>query len=572
METPGQEEAEPQPVFYRTLQDAVEGGDLERVTVLLDAGMDVDGKSSRSKKSLLLVAAEKGNAELLDLLIERGADVNYGPPRMMSPLHRTVRQGKVELFHRLVEAGADISQKGPGGWRPLHYAARYGRTEIATFLVESGCDINAKTSKRETALHLAFELELPHIAEHIVDLGANVRGADKEGVSPFEKACAMRSLSLVEKIFSRIPSERRNYRRILLNRGLYRAFIQDYVDLERFLVDQGANLNIRVNERYSLLHYASECGFEDSVGFLLEKGADVHAVTDFARWTPLHFAGRNGHAGVVRILCEHGADPNVLDGMQRTPMHLAARADDLESVRELTERGADTRVQDLDGNTPLHYAAERGRNRLIRFLVQRAADLEVKNSTGHTALDVAMASERSNAVDFLVSTLAKKEIQDASAYSREVAKVVRASLTDADGKIQPDKMVTQLRRGDRPLHVAVREGSFPAVRTILEADGPEARNSYGYLALHLAADRGDIELVALLIRYGASAGDQGNPAKWSPLHFAASKGHIAVAKALLRAGADAKASDGMGLTPLQLAGDQGMSEVMPLLREAAALR
>ena len=50
MEAPGQEETEPEPVFYRTLQDAAEGGDLEQVTVLLDAGMDVDGKSVRSKR------------------------------------------------------------------------------------------------------------------------------------------------------------------------------------------------------------------------------------------------------------------------------------------------------------------------------------------------------------------------------------------------------------------------------------------------------------------------------------------------------------------------------------------
>ncbi len=560
--------AKPTPAFHRTLHDAAEAGDLERVKVLLDAGVDVDGKSSRIKKPLLLVAVEKENAELVDLLLERGADVNYAAPNGMPPLHRATWMGYVEIFHRLVEAGADIKQKGPGGWMPIHHAARNGRTGLVTFLVESGCDINTKTSDGETPLHLAFELKSPRIAEHMVDLGAEALVRDAEGVSPFEKACGTRSLSLVKKIFSQVRAGRVKYRRIVLNKGLYRAFIQDFVALERFLVEQGADLDIRVNDRYSLLHYASEYGFEDSLGFLLEEGADVQEVTDPARWTPLHFACLNGHARVVRLLCEHGADPNVLDGMQRTPMHLAARADDFESVRELTKLGAHTSVQDLDGNTPLHYAAEAGKNRLIRLLVQRSTDLELQNSLGRTALDIAMANEHSIAIDFIVGALAKKELAVALAFSKEVENVVLASLSDPDGKIQADKVVVQLRRGDRQLHVAVREGSLSAARTILEADGSQAkaRNRYGRLAIHLASDQGDAEMVALLIDHGSSAGDQGNPAKWSPLHFAASMGHVAVVEALLDAGADAQAHDGNGRTPLAIAEDKGMTEVTRLLR------
>ncbi len=121
--------------------------------------------------------------------------------------------------------------------------------------------------------------------------------------------------------------------------------------------------------------------------------------------------------------------------------------------------------------------------------------------------------------------------------------------------IRREAIEQSLEEGDSLLHVASRQNSVSAVRTILEADGGEvtARSRHGYLAIHFAADMGHLRIVASLLSAGSPIDDQQNAAGWSPLHFAAFKGHLDAARALVRAGADVDARDGNGWKPVDLA-------------------
>src|SRR5688572_24198457 len=59
-------------------------------------------------------------------------------------------------------------------------------------------------------------------------------------------------------------------------------------------------------------------------------------------WTGLHTAAQQGHVGVVRVLLEHGADPNAREeGDNTSPLHWAAARGDIEIVRALLDAGSD---------------------------------------------------------------------------------------------------------------------------------------------------------------------------------------------------------------------------------------
>jgi len=75
--------------------------------------------------------------------------------KYLSPLMRAVAIGNVEIVQSLLEEGADVNERGPRESTALMYAAGGGHTEIVKMLVESGADVDAVEDSGCTALHHA---------------------------------------------------------------------------------------------------------------------------------------------------------------------------------------------------------------------------------------------------------------------------------------------------------------------------------------------------------------------------------------------------------------------------------
>jgi uncharacterized protein len=95
---------------------------------------------------------------------------------------------------------------------------------------------------------------------------------------------------------------------------------------------------------------------------LLERGAVVNR----AGWTPLHYAASGGHAGIVNLLLERGAQVDAESPNKTTPLMMAARYGTEESVDRLLASGADaTRTNEL-GLRAVDFARMSGRDFLVR--------------------------------------------------------------------------------------------------------------------------------------------------------------------------------------------------------------
>ena len=106
-------------------------------------------------------------------------------------------------------------------------------------------------------------------------------------------------------------------------------------------------------DRATALHFAAFFGQPEATRLLVERGADLEAVSStFGDVTPLHSACASGECESARILLEAGADPNVRQQGGFTPLHAAAQNGDEELARLLLARGADPEAATDDGRKP----------------------------------------------------------------------------------------------------------------------------------------------------------------------------------------------------------------------------
>ena len=180
---------------------------------------------------LLHVASATGSAEMVELLLDRGADIEaYGyeywkplyealeqnypkveeqmgkgmlysarpaptatpggwapflPPYGWRALHVAVAAGNTEVTELLLNRGADIEARNTRAWAPLHIAvAAEDGMDLAELLLDWDADIEAKIDYRGsegTPLHIATEQNKPEIATMLLDRGADAKAQDIHG-------------------------------------------------------------------------------------------------------------------------------------------------------------------------------------------------------------------------------------------------------------------------------------------------------------------------------------------------------------------------------------------------------
>ena len=144
------------------------------------------------------------------------------------------------------------------------------------------------------------------------------------------------------------------------------------------------------------LYYAAMLGFRDLAEHLIASHPEhVNARTRGGHEsTPMHIAAIEGHADMLSLLLENGADLEGLDKYIMTPLHRASWQGTLEAVRCLLDHGANIEARDDEGWTPLHCAAkEMNRIQVVRFLLERGADVNARDNTGMTPSQHAVDQE-----------------------------------------------------------------------------------------------------------------------------------------------------------------------------------
>lgn len=115
-------------------------------------------------ESPLMLAALKGQADLVRKLVERGADINKPG---WTPLHYAATGGQVDIMRMLLDESAYIDAESPNKTTPLMMAARYGSSDAVKLLLDEGADPTLKNELGLTAVDFARGADRQDLADTI---------------------------------------------------------------------------------------------------------------------------------------------------------------------------------------------------------------------------------------------------------------------------------------------------------------------------------------------------------------------------------------------------------------------
>ena len=137
---------------------------MQVARVLIDWPKTQVEARNRTDESALMMAALKGQTDLAQRLIARGADVNKPG---WTPLHYAATSGHQAVIRLLLDAHAYIDAESPNGTTPLMMAAHYGTIAAVRQLLEAGADATLKNQLGLTAQDFALRAQRQDVAELI---------------------------------------------------------------------------------------------------------------------------------------------------------------------------------------------------------------------------------------------------------------------------------------------------------------------------------------------------------------------------------------------------------------------
>uniref|UniRef100_A0A8D0GUT8 Ankyrin repeat domain-containing protein 17 n=1 Tax=Sphenodon punctatus TaxID=8508 RepID=A0A8D0GUT8_SPHPU len=335
--------------------------------------IDIDAQTESNHDTALTLACAGGHEELVQTLLERGANIEHRDKKGFTPLILAATAGHVGVVEILLDNGADIeAQSERTKDTPLSLACSGGRQEVVELLLARGANKEHRNVSDYTPLSLAASGGYVNIIKILLNAGAeiNSRTGSKLGISPLMLA-AMNGHTTAVKLLLDMGSDINAQIETNRNTALTLACFQGRTEVVSLLLDRKANVEHRAKTGLTPLMEAASGGYAEVGRVLLDKGADVNAPpVPSSRDTALTIAADKGHYKFCELLISRGAHIDVRNKKGNTPLWLAANGGHLDVVQLLVQAGADVDAADNRKITPLMAAFRKGHVKVVRYLVK----------------------------------------------------------------------------------------------------------------------------------------------------------------------------------------------------------
>jgi len=431
---------------------ATRANDKTAVLQALSAADTVVNQRMSDGTTALHWAAYNGNMDLVEELLDAGADANARNDYGSTPMAEAAVLGNLDIIRELFNAGADIESPTLEGQTALMSAVRTPQVKAAEFLLRNGANPNARETWRgQTALMFASTQSQPEMVKLLLKFKADVDAVSK-----------------LEDWPRQVTNEPRPQSRPL---GAFTALLlaarEGCEACTEALVKAGADINKVDPNGITPLLMATLNARWDVAALLIKAGADVNRWDTWGR-SPLYSAvdyntvPRGGRpdrpsldkstpVAVARLLLERGANPNMQlkifppyrslgndrggDSMLTTgttPLIRAAKAGDIEMVKLLLEFKALSNLANWPGYTPIMAVSGLGSSTVdirakfrdeklaietMSLLLTAGADINARDDQGRSTLNGAVQWDWPEFVRFAVAQGADINAEDLRGFT-----------------------------------------------------------------------------------------------------------------------------------------------------------
>ena len=444
-------------------------------------------------------AADKGFADVVDVLIQSGADVDQYDAKGYTALHCSALKNHPKVVRLLLRASCSMNQLTKvrcidGRFQrtqhsALWYACKYGHHEVVAEFQP-----HMKTPKEvEYALTMAVKCKRAEIVRHLLqhplaDLNKPEASSEEfEVLEEFNKldmtkkqskllnlACSNRDLDTIELLLA-AGADVNTYALHALAHSKEAIEPESLMRCFALLIKAGADLNMPERSQYynTPLHQVADIV---AAKILLNAGANVEAENK-GKETPLHTCD---DVGILTVLIKAGnANLEKTNYSGQTPLlaaisNICIARKNLEVILALIDHGADVNAVDKEGNGVFHFAIKKYRHEFPEGLIARlcaaGADINRPNNWGEapihlTKIEISKAFQffnlnfpkKTTRFEILVAAGARLSRTTANVSRTPLFKWVNESLCDANETDLPEILATLVQYG-APLDITDDQG------------------------------------------------------------------------------------------------------------------
>lgn len=329
----------------------IKSGNFDKFKKLIEENNNLNiNKEDKHGHTPLTYACKYGDIDIIELLIDKGANIDFITTSKLTALGEAAEYGFVDVVQFLISEKANLD--------PFIRCVERNYLDRLKIFINAGVDVNYITENNKTALTIAGEKGYVDIAKELISAGAN------------------------------------------LHPLLIASYNGDVNSVNTF-ISANINTDYSDNDGFTSLMMASEKGHVAIVNALILTGADINKINEEGS-TALTLASQHGNIEVVDALIAANAKVNYVNNKGNnsgtTSLLFAIEYGHTDVALSLINAKANLKYVNNKGYTALMWACQQGNIEIVKELISKGVNINYKSSNGITSLNIvkSMISKKNN--------------------------------------------------------------------------------------------------------------------------------------------------------------------------------